>query len=113
MEQPPAPRIDNRSRSLIPFHESAGGRPPSSTAARLRSQRSGAGCRTASLAGMTIAVRARQLGVGAEVALTYFAGIVSFAAVAVAVAAIGLDVPVLLLAVAIIGGVVRIARHLG
>jgi signal transduction histidine kinase len=62
---------------------------------------------------VTNAARARQLGVGAEVALASCAGLVTFAVVAVAVAAIGLDVPLLLLAVALVGAVVVIAQRLG
>jgi len=58
-------------------------------------------------------MRSRLSGVGVEAALASLAGAATFAVVAVAVATIESDAPVLLLAVALLGGVVFVARHLG
>jgi GAF domain-containing protein len=60
-----------------------------------------------------MAVRARQLHPGAEVALAFLAGAATFALVAVAVATIGVDVPVLLLAVALLGAILAVAHGPG
>ena len=60
-----------------------------------------------------MAVRARQLVLSAEVAFAFLVGVATFALVAVTVAAIEIDVPVLLLAVVLAGAVVAVARRLG
>ena len=60
-----------------------------------------------------MAVRARQLVLSAEVAFAFLVGAATFALVAVTVAAIEIDVPVLLLAVVLAGAVVAVARRLG
>ena len=67
----------------------------------------------ASLACVIKAVRARQLVLGAEVALAFLAGAATFTLVAVAVAVIEADVPVLLLAVALVGVVLAVAHGPG
>jgi signal transduction histidine kinase len=56
-----------------------------------------------------MAMRARQLVPGAEVALAFLAGATTFALVAVAVAAIESDLPVVLLAVTLVGAVLAVA----
>src|ERR687894_857656 len=58
-------------------------------------------------------VRPRQRVLGAEFALAYLAGVATFALVAVAVAAIESDLPVLLLAVALVGAVLAVAHGPG
>src|SRR5918998_3742440 len=60
-----------------------------------------------------MAVRTRQLAMGAEVALAFLAGAGTFALVAVAVAAIESDVPVLLLAIVLVGAVLAVANGPG
>ena len=60
-----------------------------------------------------MAVRARQRVLSAEVAFAFLVGVATFALVAVTVAAIEIDVPVLLLAVVLAGAVVAVARRLG
>jgi signal transduction histidine kinase len=60
-----------------------------------------------------MAVGSPRLLPGVEVAIAFLAGAATFAVVAVAVAAIESDVPVLLLAVPLVGAVVAVARRAG
>ena len=69
------------------------------------------GSRLASL--LTMAVRARQLGVGAEVVLASLAGLVTFSLVSLAVAGLDSDVVAIVLAIALVAVVVEVAHELG
>jgi signal transduction histidine kinase len=62
---------------------------------------------------VTAAVRARRRAASAELALAFLAGAASFALVSIVVVAIEADVPVLLVAVALVGAVAFVATRAG